>query len=221
MKVDLVGKIKNTQLPRSKALLPMFEAVVNSFQAIEDMTAPTSPPSIEIVVQRDAMLPGLEIDGPVDGFAVTDSGVGFTEENLDAFFTSDTQYKVGRGGKGIGRFVWLKAFQAAEIESHYPENGKLMKRAFRFTMTADQPDGPTVESTEAEPKTTVRLLGMLEPYKENCPHGLATIGHRLIEHCLPFFSRCAVPGGEHTRSERPHRPEPLFSGDLRSDREPT
>jgi hypothetical protein len=35
MKVDLVGKIKNTQLPRSKALLPMFEAVVNSFQAIE------------------------------------------------------------------------------------------------------------------------------------------------------------------------------------------
>jgi hypothetical protein len=37
MKVDLVGKIKNTQLPRSKALLPMFEAVVNSFQAIEDI----------------------------------------------------------------------------------------------------------------------------------------------------------------------------------------
>jgi hypothetical protein len=192
MKVDLVGKIKNTQLPRSKALLPMFEAVVNSFQAIEDMTAPVSSPSIEIVVQREAMLPGVEIDGPVDGFAVTDNGVGFTEENLDAFFTSDTQYKVGRGGKGIGRFVWLKAFQAAEIESHYQENGKLMKRAFRFTMTADQPDVPAVESKDAEPKTTVRLLGMLKPYKDNCPHGLAIIGHRLIEHCLPFFldARC-------------------------------
>ena len=67
MKVDLVGKIKNTQLPRSKALLPMFEAVVNSFQAIEDMTAPVSSPSIEIVVQREAMLPGVEIDGPLSG----------------------------------------------------------------------------------------------------------------------------------------------------------
>lgn len=192
MNVDLVGKIKNTQLPRSKALLPMFEAVVNSFQAIEDGTEPVSPPSIEIVVERDAVLPDLEIDGSVDGFAVTDNGIGFNEENLDAFFTSDTQYKVGRGGKGIGRFIWLKAFQATEIESHYVENGKLMKRAFRFTTAADQPDGPATESKEAEPKTTVRLIGMLKPYKENCPHGLAIIGHRLVEHCLPFFldSRC-------------------------------
>jgi hypothetical protein len=118
---------------------------------------------------------------------VTDNGVGFTSDNLDSFFTSDTQYKVGKGGKGIGRFIWLKAFQCAEIESHYPENGKLMKSAFKFTTTADQPGGPAVESIEVEPNTTVRLIEMLSPYKENCPHGLAIIGHRLIEHCLPFF----------------------------------
>jgi len=188
MKLDLIGKIKNTQLPRSKALFPMFEAVVNSFQAIEDMNAPGSPPSIEIVVERDDdVLPGTEIGGSVNGFTVTDNGVGFTEDNLDAFFTSDTQYKVGRGGKGIGRFIWLKAFQCAEIESHYPEKGKLMKRAFKFTTTADQPDGPATESKEKEPKTTVRLAEMQSPYKENCPQGLGIIGHRLIEHCLPFF----------------------------------
>jgi hypothetical protein len=188
MKLDLVGRIKNTQLPRSKALFPMFEAVVNSFQAIEDMTAPAALPRIDIVVERDDdVLPGVEINGSVDGFTVTDNGVGFTEDNLDAFFTSDTQYKVGRGGKGIGRFIWLKAFQCAEIESHYPENGKLMKRAFKFTTTSDQPDGPAAESRETEPKTTVRLLRMQSPYKENCPQGLDIIGHRLIEHCLPFF----------------------------------
>jgi len=188
MKVDLVGKIKNTQLPRSKALFPMFEAVVNSFQAIEDMNAAVTASRIEIVVERDDdVLPGVEIDGSVNGFAVTDNGIGFTADNLDSFFTSDTQYKVGRGGKGIGRFIWLKAFQCAEIESHYPESGKLVKRAFKFTTTADQPDGPATESTETEPKTTVRLVGMQFPYKENCPRGLGLIGHRLIEHCLPFF----------------------------------
>jgi hypothetical protein len=125
MKLDLVGKIKNTQLPRSKALFPMFEAVVNSFQAIEDMIAPAAPPRIDIVVERgDDALPGVEINGLVDGFTVTDNGVGFTEDNLEAFFTSDTQYKVGRGGKGIGRFIWLKAFQCAEIESHYPDRDR-------------------------------------------------------------------------------------------------
>lgn len=36
MRVDLAGKIRNTPLPRSKPLVPMFEAAVNSFQAIED-----------------------------------------------------------------------------------------------------------------------------------------------------------------------------------------
>jgi hypothetical protein len=109
---------------------------------------------IEIVVERDDdVLPGVEIDGSVNGFAVTDNGVGFTADNLNSFFTSDTQYKVGRGGKGIGRFMWLKAFQCAEIESHYRENGKLMKRVFKFTTTADQPDDPATQSSETEPKT--------------------------------------------------------------------
>jgi hypothetical protein len=46
MKVDLTGKIKSTQLPRSKALLPIFEAVVNALQAIEDASGSTLSPSI-------------------------------------------------------------------------------------------------------------------------------------------------------------------------------
>jgi hypothetical protein len=48
MKVDLAGKIKNTQLPRSKALLPMFEAVVNSFQAIEEPVRQTPWPALGV-----------------------------------------------------------------------------------------------------------------------------------------------------------------------------
>ncbi|SRR5712692_11673462 len=134
MKVDLAGKIKNTQLPRYKALLPMFEAVVNSFQAIEDAGAEVSSPRIEIAVERDSVLSGLDVQGRVDGFVITDNGIGFDEANLDAFFTSDTQYKVGRGGKGIGRFIWLKAFDRAEIESHYRQNGGLVERTFTFTV---------------------------------------------------------------------------------------
>jgi hypothetical protein len=34
--------------------------------------------------------------------------------------------------------------------------------------------------------------GDVVPYKENCPRGLGLIGHRLIEHCLPFFSTHGV-----------------------------
>lgn len=160
---------------------------MNSFQAIEDAGNTVSSPAIDIRVERDPILPDLNIDAEVNGFTIVDNGVGFTEVNLDSFFTSDTQYKVGRGGKGIGRFIWLKAFRYAEIESHYSENGKLVKRAFKFTTDGDQPTGPAIDSVENSAKTIVRLIDMQSPYKENCPHGLAIIGHRLIEHCLPFF----------------------------------
>lgn len=186
MKVDLTGKIKSTQLPRSKALLPMFEAVVNSLQAIEDASGSTLSPSIEIVVARESVLDGLDVDGEVKGFTIIDNGVGFGPANLDSFFTEYTMYKVSRGGKGVGRFIWLKAFQYAEIESHYRDGRKLLRQAFKFTVSGEEP-GPATTSREKQPKTTVRLVGMKSPYKESCPQGLALIGHQLIEHCLPFF----------------------------------
>lgn len=82
MKVDLAGKIKNTQLPRSKALLPMFEAVVNSFQAIEDGGAELRSPRIDVALKREAVLPGLNLLRRVDDFTVTDNGIGFDEAKL-------------------------------------------------------------------------------------------------------------------------------------------
>lgn len=109
MKVDLAGKIKNTPLPNHKALLPMFEAVVNSFQAIEDVGDSLLSPTIEVFLRRDPVLEGLDIEGEVNGFTIIDNGIGFNDPNLDSFFTSDTQYKVNKGGKGLGRFIWLKA----------------------------------------------------------------------------------------------------------------
>ena len=187
MKMDLAGKIRNTQLPRSKVLLPLFEAVVNAFQAIEEAGNRAKHPRIEILVERDPVLAEPEIEGPVNSFAVTDNGIGFTDDNVESFFTSDTLYKVRQGGKGIGRFVWLKAFQYAEIESHFGVNGKLMTRAFKFKTDAVQPEGPATESSKSDPQTTVRLVKMQAPYKDVCPYNLSVIGHRLIEHCLPFF----------------------------------
>ena len=103
MKLDLVGKIKNTQLPRSKALFPMFEAVVNSFQAIEDTNAPAASPTIDIVVERDDdVLPGVDMDASVNGFTVTDNGVGFTEDNRTPSSLSTRSTRSAGEGRGSG-----------------------------------------------------------------------------------------------------------------------
>jgi hypothetical protein len=187
VKADVKGRVRNTNLPKTKALLPLFEAVVNAFQAIEDTSGLTASPSIDIAVERDPMLPNIATDGDVIGFTIVDNGIGFNDANVESFFVADTQYKLAKGGKGIGRFTWLKAFEYAEIESHHHSNGNLVTRAFRFTSDGDEPTGPVTSSKESQPKTSVRLVELKSPCKESCPRSLQVIGHRLVEHCLPFF----------------------------------
>jgi hypothetical protein len=98
-----------------------MEAVVNSIQAIEE--AGESAGRIDIHIKRETaqgLLKPEEIVGqPVVSFVVQDNGVGFTDENYKSFSTSDSAHKAERGGKGIGRFLWLKAFDCAEVESVY------------------------------------------------------------------------------------------------------
>jgi hypothetical protein len=187
MRLDLPGKIRNTNLPRSKALFPLFEAVVNSFHALEDSGEPPDSRWIHVTIERDSPLPDMGVEGRISAVVISDNGVGFDALNLDAFFTSDTQYKASRGGKGIGRFIWLKAFRAAHVDSHYRENGRILRRSFDFTASSEVPDGPSVPSELDLPLTSVRLVDMLSPYKEECPRSLSIIGHRIVEHCLPFF----------------------------------
>ena len=118
MNTDVAGRVKNVQLPAGKPLLPLFEAIINSIQAIEDTKENAGRIDIEVV--RD---PGLLDDAAdrslaeITGFIVKDNGIGFDEQNYTAFTTSDTTYKAKRGGKGIGRFMWLAAFDTVDIDT--------------------------------------------------------------------------------------------------------
>ena len=40
---------------------------------------------------------------------MTDNGIGFDSEHFDAFLNLDTEHKVAKGRRGIGRLPWLKA----------------------------------------------------------------------------------------------------------------
>jgi hypothetical protein len=92
-------------------LLPLFEAVVNSIQAVDDLAEPgveidPGMTCIEIRIIRgpQASLP-LGFDPhlePVTGFVVTDNGVGFDERNMKSFETLDSEYKSAKGCRGAG-----------------------------------------------------------------------------------------------------------------------
>jgi hypothetical protein len=58
---------------------------------------------------------------------------------MRSFLTSDSTYKLRRGGKGVGRLTWLKIFQNAQIISVFKMNEELQKRSFEFSLAQANP----------------------------------------------------------------------------------
>ena len=119
-------------LSQSHGLYPLFEAVVNSIHAIEENG---KPGTITVTIQRATAQPDVEGAGPIsygriEGFTVVDTGVGFNARNFVSFETMDSRTKAALGGKGVGRLMWLLAFERARVSSIFEEDGKRWRRQF-------------------------------------------------------------------------------------------
>ena len=188
LKISLKSQVRQTQLPQSKPLLPLFEAVMNSFHAIQD-SPQKGGHAIVIDVERELVLDVDAKAGPVSSFTITDTGVGFNDDNFESFNTSFSEYKASRGGKGLGRFIWLKAFDRVEVDSIFRESDSehLWQRKFVFDTTYD-PDKATALPTEGTRiGTRVKLNGFKDTYKRACPRAIDSIITRLIEHFIVLF----------------------------------
>ncbi len=197
MDVDVRGRVSNIKLGRRRCLQPLFEAIMNSIHAIQEESGEDG--EIIVSVVRDTLQQTL-VDAdptsfPVKGFVVRDNGIGFTDQHFHSFGTSDTTEKIAFGGKGVGRFLWLKAFQRAEIRSVFRSNGALKQREFSFCLSTngiDPPEPATTDSTDTTPWTEVNLCGFHSEYQRHCPKSASTIATHIIEHFLELFilKRC-------------------------------
>ena len=196
MHLDLKGRIGNTKLSVSNGLHPLFETISNSIHAIEE--AKEKKGLIEVEVVRQAPASGLFVEEPaanlpILGFVVHDNGIGFTDANFKSFQTSDTTKKRAKGGKGVGRFIWLKAFDRIEVESIFKEGTKFFRRTFDFQLSDKGVEKEQVaevaEVADASRKTVVRLTGFKAEYRQHpsCPKSAATIARRIVEHFLESF----------------------------------
>jgi hypothetical protein len=111
---NLNGRLRNTSLPFTHGLLPVFEAVINAVHAIEEAGLESVDGRIEVAIERTKTLFDLEdsaskkgasLAGDIVNFTVRDNGVGFTDDNFQAFLTLDTEHKASKGGRGIGRLL--------------------------------------------------------------------------------------------------------------------
>ncbi|MEQ8637958.1 ATP-binding protein [Gimesia maris] len=192
MKTDVRGKVSNVKLGRTRCLQPLFEAIMNSIHAVQEAKPKGGRINVEVIrnTAQKELFEGNTTNFPVSGFVVRDNGIGFTEKHFESFDTADTTEKITRGGKGVGRFLWLKAFERAEIQSVFRSNGHLQKRAFTFCLSKngiDPPNPDAISTEDSEPTTEVKLCGFHRDYQRHCPKTAITIAHRIIEHFLELF----------------------------------
>ncbi|MHB9927099.1 ATP-binding protein [Clostridium botulinum] len=192
--INLTGRVKNFNLPKNKPLLPLFEAIVNSIHSIEERKQYDNSFSegvITIKSVRDSQMVLSEVENSLQeivGFIIEDNGMGFNERNLNSFMESDSTYKADKGGKGVGRFSWLKAFEKASICSVYIDDGEYVKRSFEFSASNPEIDDSLEDCQEVNGNlTTVSLENYKTEYRQNLPKNGETIAIKIIQHCLVYF----------------------------------
>lgn len=194
LRVNFKGLLNEIALPEYKSLWPLFEAIVNSIQSIND-SINIEDGTIKINAIKS---PQVEMDGfsnePYQDFEIIDNGMGFTDENYQSFLEAYSSLKISKGCKGLGRFLWLKAFDRVEIESVFLQNSEYYKRKFIFS--EDDFISPTdnVEKINEESiYTKIRLIGFKKKYQKNCSVSLLPIAKKIIEHCMMYFISNTCP----------------------------
>jgi hypothetical protein len=188
---DIVGRLRNTRLSRAHVALPLLEAVVNSLHAIEDAGG-AGYVHIDILRSQELTLDG-EMLPPVVGFEVVDNGIGYNETQYRSFCTANSRLKLARGGKGVGRFLWLKTFREISVASIYVEDDKVLRRTFEFAATEPPIRNLQVVPGVGEPRTLVRLHGIHPVYESCLPQTAEALADRLARHFLVALLSSACP----------------------------
>lgn len=201
---NVQNKIRNTSLSKYQGLMPLFELISNSIHSIEE--------------RRQAGLMGEEEEGriivkfirngnpqtheslpsndqyPIMDIIVEDNGIGLNDVNLKSFIESDTDHKLEIGGKGLGRFVCLKAFKWLSVHSLYKDENGFKKRIINLKNTKVGFEGFEEKESDYEGfKTVCTLHDFIEPYKKFAPKPLAVLAERIITHFQLYFIRGEAP----------------------------
>jgi hypothetical protein len=108
IRVNIANQVRQTTVLAWRPLLPLFEAVMNSFQAIKEAKLPSSIPGrVQIEVVRDDRQLDLDVP-PISGFRIIDNGIGLDDSNYDSFNTAFSAHKLSRGERGWGVLLGSK-----------------------------------------------------------------------------------------------------------------
>ena len=194
MKINFRGLVDLHTLPSSEPLLPLYEAVVNSIQSIED--AGIKDGKIDVYIERETQITiDSQWETDIDNIIITDNGIGFTEENFDSFDTYASDLKLKKGCKGVGRIMWLKAFNSVEISSVYMHEGEKYIRKFNFDAKKEvhKETNEIVKDSSITRETVISLKNLSTKVKKITPKRLKTIARDILNHCFVYFVTQDMP----------------------------
>lgn len=185
-KINIQGTIDNIR-SKSNVYTPIIEAIVNSIDSIQ--RSKTKNGEVKIVVKRDT--PGLFSEADqlplIRHVEIHDNGGGFTRINRDSFDTFYSDTKKDIGGKGFGRFLFLKYFREVKIQSNYrEEDSKYYHRTFTFGRKDEIIIGEKNHASASKRNNTIVYLNHLQDDKV-LDKELTTIARKLLEKLLIFF----------------------------------
>jgi hypothetical protein len=188
LKQDLVKRIERLPKPRSvtSALQPLFEAVSNAIHSTNAKFGDTVSINGSVTVMVSTTRRKADLWASVE-----DNGIGLDTKNWNAFTTTDTDNKIGIGGKGVGRLLWLDCFGGIEVKSVFDDCGTLKRRSFQFVLAPENQiknevleNADNAENTSFHVRfTNVRNNGYLEkfPGRDNY------VFQHFTSHFLPTF----------------------------------
>ncbi|QJT09504.1 ATP-binding protein [Oceanidesulfovibrio marinus] len=168
---------------QKKPLLPVYEAIHNSIQAIQLAGRDHGIISVEFIRDENEMAPKRIV-----GVRIIDNGIGFTKENMGSFGQLFSEYKKREFNcKGIGRLAFFAAFSRVAIKSTYQESGKtfLIDKVVTEDNFYDLQNVEAEETEDGEVKTSITLEGVI-PLSNSflkIPHD--TIKNDITQHFIP------------------------------------
>ena len=184
--------------------MPLFEVISNSIHSIVEAQKvkiiDVGEGNIIINCIRNgkpetlAELPDID-SYPIHSFEISDNGIGLNNDNLKSFIEADTDHKISIGGKGVGRFVCLKAFDEMKIFSQYLDENKTEK-AISFDFTATKEGFHNISEPKNNGKgcgTTIMLCKYKLEYQKNVDFSLHSIAREIVSHFQLYFIRKHVP----------------------------
>lgn len=214
LKSNLVKRIDRLPKPANAtdAMQPLFEAVSNSIHSTQDRFKDKVAIGGKIIVT-------LTMEGrqAPERIIVEDNGVGLDGKNYDAFTTTDTDNKIARGGKGVGRLLWLDCFEEISVKSTSFEDGTEKQRSFRFVLSqSDQIqdyEENEVEATQANTGVMIEFGALRDNgYRAKFPGRAAYVFQHFTSHFLPTFIGQRSPIiTVHCGDETRHYPEEINS----------